>query len=99
MALVAQIALVSVVCASMFFVYRWIRSRAPVAASLFAAGFVARAAVGAGLAMTWLASATPGAAFMPDTRWFPDAQMYYEEAAAAVMFIAPWSTCPVFAKA
>lgn len=83
MALVAQIALVSVVCASMLFVYRWIRSRAPVAASLFAAGFVARTAVGAGLAMTWLASATPGAAFMPDTRWFPDAQMYYEEAAAA----------------
>jgi hypothetical protein len=82
-AFVAQTALATLATAALVFVYRWIRSRAPLAAFLFAAGLVARIAVGAGLALSWLGSTPPGAAFTPDTRWFPDAQMYYEVASSA----------------
>lgn len=82
-AFVAQTALATLATAALVFVYRWIRSRAPLAAFLFAAGLVARIAVGAGLALSWLGSAPPGAVFTPDTRWFPDAQMYYEDASFA----------------
>lgn len=82
-AFVAQTALATLATAALVFVYRWIRSRAPLAAFLFAAGLVARIAVGAGLALSWLSSAPPGAVFTPDARWFPDAQMYYEDASLA----------------
>lgn len=82
-AFVAQTALATLATAALVFVYRWIRSRAPLAAFLFAAGLVARIAVGAGLALSWLGSAPAGAVFTPDTRWFPDAQMYYEDASLA----------------
>lgn len=82
-AFVAQTALATLATAALVFVYRWIRSRAPLAALLFAAGLVARIAVGAGLALSWLGAAPPGAVFTPDARWFPDAQMYYEDASLA----------------
>lgn len=84
-AFVAQTALASLAAAGLVFVYRWIRSRAPLAAFLFAAGLVARVAVGTGLALSWLGTAPAGAQFTPDTRWFPDAQMYYEDASAAAV--------------
>ncbi len=82
-AFVAQTALAIAATAALVFAYRWIRSRAPLAAFLFAAGLIARIAVGAGLALSWIVSAQGGALFTPDTRWFPDAQMYYEDASAA----------------
>ncbi len=82
-AFVAQTALATLATAALVFVYRWIRSRAPLAAFLFAAGLVARIAVGAGLALSWLSTAPPAAVFTPDARWFPDAQMYYEDASLA----------------
>ena len=82
-AFVAQTALAALATAALVFVYRWIRSRAPLAAFLFAAGLVARIVVGAGLALSWIGSAPAGTLHAPDPRWFPDAQMYYEDASLA----------------
>lgn len=82
-AFVLQTALAIAACVSLVFAYRWIRSRAPLAAFLFAVGLLARVAAGAGLALTWLGATSGGGALLADTRWFPDAQMYYEDARAA----------------
>ncbi len=85
-AFVAQTALASLACVALLFAYRWIRSRAPLAAFLFAAGLLARVAAGLGFAFSWLGAAAPEVRFGPDTRWFPDATMYYEDAIDAAVF-------------
>lgn len=84
-AFVAQTALASLACVALLFAYRWIRSRAPLAAFLFAAGLLARVAVGLGFAFSWLGAA-PEVRLGPDARWFPDAVMYYEDATDAASY-------------
>ncbi len=63
--------------------YVWMAKRAPLAAALYAAGLLARVALGLGFALSWLAVAPAGDVLGADTRWFPDAQMYLDQATLA----------------
>lgn len=101
-AFVAQTALAALASASLLFAYRWIRTRAPLAALLFAAGLLARVAAGLGFALTWLGTAPAEVRLGPDARWFPDASMYYEDATDAATYgltrVGDFQASPVFVR-
>jgi hypothetical protein len=80
---VLQTAAAAALTIPLLLTYRWMRARAPEAAWLYAAGAGARVVVGLGFALSWLGSAAPADRLAADARWFPDAQMYYQEATHA----------------
>jgi hypothetical protein len=63
--------------------YVWMAKRAPLAATLYAVGLLARVVLGVGFALSWLVVAPAGDLLVADTRWFPDAQIYFDQAMLA----------------
>lgn len=80
---IAQIVLAAASAAALLLAYRWMQRRAPWAALAYALGLLARLTIGVGFALSWLAAAPGPERLGPDSRWFPDAQMYFAQATDA----------------
>jgi len=80
---VLQTVIALVAASGLLAAYAWMMRRAPLAAALYAGGLLARIALGVGFALSWLAVAPSGDRLGVDTRWFPDAQVYFEQATLA----------------